>query len=114
MIYFAIFLSFNQGQKAWQLSQKHGAGRAVPPIEEGKEFGVSTRQAGARGKKARREERGQAAGSWAAGSIDQSSLYLSCTAGGSLPAAAVPALVPSSGRAGLCPSLYMQKVGVWC
>lgn len=114
VIYFAIFLSFNQGQEAWEWGQKHGAGRGCASSRRGKGIWSQHQQAGMWGKQARSrvsgcEERGWAAGSWAAGSTDQSSLYLSCTAGGNLPAAAVPALVLSSGMGGLCPSFYVQN-----
>lgn len=40
MISFGGFLSYNQGQKAWEEDQNKELAGTVPPIEEGREFGV--------------------------------------------------------------------------
>lgn len=63
MIYFAIFLSFNQGQEAWEWGQKHRAGRGCASSRRGKGIWSQHQQAGVWGKQARSrvsgcEERG--------------------------------------------------------
>lgn len=114
MIYFAIFLSFNQGQKAWQLSQKHEAGRGCASYRKGKEFGDGTERQGHRESK---PEEGRGAKQRGAGLL-AALTRAACTCPAQLVAACLqPQCLPLSrpqGGLGCAPASTCRMVSVWC